>query len=71
MNDPQPVLDSSVVSPSSLPGVFWVAGARSGVIRKTIPFISLIDETSHVQRFLHLVLKIWTAEAFLSLVAES
>ena len=48
MNDSQPVFDNSVVTPSSLPGVFWVTGARSGVIRKTIPFISLIDETSHV-----------------------
>ena len=47
MDDSQPVFDNSVVTPSSLPGVFWVAGARSGDIRRTMPFISLI-ETSHV-----------------------
>ena len=49
------------------------AGARSGDIRRTLPFISLIDETFTFvnQRFLHLVLKIWTAKAFLGLVVKS
>ena len=41
-------MDDSEILPSSLPGVFWVAGARSGSIRRTVPFISLVDETSHV-----------------------
>ena len=45
------VLDNTEISLSSLPGVFWVAGSRSGNIRRTVPIISLIDETSHVPEF--------------------
>ena len=48
MDGSDSVLDNSEISPSSLPGVFWVAGARSGIIHRTVPLISLINETSHV-----------------------
>ena len=44
-------LDNSEISLSRLPGVFWVAGSRSGSIRRTVPVIRLIDETSHVPEF--------------------
>ena len=51
MEESEPALDNSEISLSKLPGVFWVAGSTSGSIRRAVPVISLIDETSHVPEF--------------------
>ncbi len=51
MEESELAVDNSEIPLRRLPGVFWVAGSRSGSIRKSIPVISLIDEISHVPEF--------------------